>query len=170
MFTDQSEYDLYNYRIKIKNQLLQNENKFSDLTIKIIKLMYGFQLSSSFHKVDLTKYFTEDDIKKLIVLWQYEFDKLYFSGSYYCQYETSYYGYPLVILKTSIIKQFQRHFDYHKNKIIGYCINTYYNDDKLIIIEILLTNMKNYFFGTDGEPTNYDQQIEILKKFLVHEF
>jgi len=62
VFTTQSEKDLFDYRIKCKNELLtSNEITQMDVNNKefytnIIKMFYANQLNSSFYNYNLEKY------------------------------------------------------------------------------------------------------------------
>jgi len=59
------------------------------------------------------------------------------------------------MLKTSNIKKIQRKISYYTN--IGFL------SEQSDVLRIILTDVKNEFFGTDN-PTNATQQFEILKR------
>lgn len=165
MFTTQSEHDLFNYRQTCKNELLKFiENTEMDvdtknLYVNLINLFYVNQLRSSFYNYNIEKYLSSENIDQLLDIFIEKFNELYFDGSYYEKYETSWYGYPLVVLKKSNIIKMQRIFSYYTKMGIALKRNE--------ILKIILTDLKNDFFGTDGKPTNARQQFEILNKKIV---
>ena len=160
-FTCESELKLYNYKLGVKEELLKDSNKFSELEIKIIKLFYHNQLISSLYGYDLTNYFSKDEFDTLIKIYGNKFKLLYFNGSYLHRFETSFYGYPLTFVRTSYMNTIKRHFYY-------YLQNDNYVKECYDVLIILLSDFRNIFFGPcDSEPTNANEQTEILKKFLA---
>lgn len=160
MFTEKSEYELYNYRLQCRRELLSsNEVIQNELYVRIIKLFYAYQLASSFYKVNINQYLTEEDIRQLLTIYSKEINELYFGGKYYSRYETSYYGYPLVSLEQSTVSAIRRRLQYAMN----------YNTQKELVemLKIILTDLKSDFMGDDVNPTTPEQQFEILKSKLV---
>lgn len=160
-FTTQEEQELYDYRMQTKKELLSYaELNYSELANKLIKLFYSYILASSLYNVNLKKRFTEDELKILVEKFGEQFNKDFYSGLHYSQYEMSWYGYPLVMEKGSSYLGFVRSIAkfLRLNEII---------DGELDVLIIHLTNVKNDFFGNcDAEPTTLDQQKEVIENFL----
>lgn len=162
MFTDHSEYELFDYRLKCKKELLEfSEVAQNCLYVRIINLFYDYQLFSSFYNVNLKKYLTDEDIAQLLNIFSKKINKLYFEGKYYKRFETSCYGYPLVYLKQSNFTKIKRYFKY--------IMNLTTQKDFIDMICIIMTDLKSDFMGDDYKPTNSIQQFEILKSKLVLE-
>jgi hypothetical protein len=160
-FTCKSELELYNYKLDVKKKLLKNSNKFSELEIKIIKLFYKNQLIPSLYGCILYNYFSKDELDTLIKIYGNKFKLLYFNGSYLDTFETSCYGYPLTFVTTSYLNTIKRHFYY-------YLQNDNYVNECCDVLIILLSDFREIFFGqSDSEPTNANEQTEIIKKFFI---
>lgn len=158
MFTTIEEYELEEYRMKIKNEIL-NKSKDFELLIKLILLLYKYRNASSFYGINLKEYLSDKDINNLKISYGNNFNKLYFGGFYFLRYETSSYGFPLVYKTSSLSVKIKRYFCY-------YMKNKYYKKEINDVLVILLSSLLDEFFGPDGEPTNSDEQINILKKYL----
>jgi hypothetical protein len=160
-FTTQEEHDLYNYKMNVKNEIMPYADlHYTELANKLIKLFYSYILSSSLYNVNLKKKFTEDELKILINIFGEQFNKDFYSGLHYSQYETSWYGFPLVMENGSSYLGFMRTIEktFYPNVI---------TNSELDVLIIHLSNVRNDFFGKcDTEPTNLDQQKEVIEQLL----
>lgn len=160
-FTTQEEHDLHTYRINVKKELTTfAETNYSEIANKLIKLFHAHMLASTLFGADLKKTFTEDELKILIELCGEQFKKDYSSGLHYVQYETSWYGWPLVMEQGSSISGFARGLEklFYPNTI---------TNSELDVLIIHLSNIMEDFYGKeDGNPTNFDKQKEIIESFL----
>ena len=160
-FTTQEEHDLHAYKLNVKKELTTfAETNYSELANKLIKLFHTHMLASSLFGADLKKTFTENELNILIELCGKQFKKDYNCGLHYVQYETSWYGWPLVMEKGSSILGFGRGLEklFYSNTI---------TNSELDVLTIHLSNIMEDFYGKeDGNPTNFDKQKEIIESFL----
>ena len=136
------------------------EIHYSELANKLIKLFYLHILSPTLYNLNLKEKFNEDELKILIERFGEQFYKDFYSGLHYSQYNTLDSEYSLVEEKGSNYLSIMRRIEkiFYPNIII---------DSELNILIIHLTNVKNNFFAkSNTEPTNFEQQKQIIEELL----